>query len=81
MAKLVVTVRDAITRAVLPYIHTEADGVVLTTGLDGTCVFEVPLGKTVIVKARSPIHRPWSRSVPVTAERVEVSADLEKAIF
>lgn len=81
MAKLVVTVRDATTKAMLPYIHTEADGVVLTTGLDGTCVFEFPLGKTVTIKARSPIHRPWSRSVSVTAERTEVEVALEKAIL
>jgi hypothetical protein len=74
-------VRDAGTGAVLPYVHIEADGIVLTSGLDGVASFEFPLGKTVILKVRHLVYRPWSRAVPITAERVEVSADLERAIL
>jgi len=81
MARLVVSVRDATTGAVLPYVHVEADGMVLTTGLDGTVAFEFPLGKTATVKVRHIVYRPWSRSVPIAADRVEVSASLEKAIL
>lgn len=81
MARLVVTVRDATTGAVMPYTHVEVDGVALTSGLDGTAVFEVALGTTRTVKVRHTAYRPWTRTVPITAERVEVSADLEKAIL
>jgi len=81
LARLVVTVRDASTGAALPYTHVEADGVVLTAGLDGAAVFEVALGATKTIKVRHTAFRPWSRSVTIMAERVEVPADLEKALL
>jgi len=76
-----VTVRDAYTGAALPYTQVETDGIVLTTGLDGTATFEFALGRTVTVKVRHVAYRPWSQSVPINAERVEVPANLEKAIL
>lgn len=81
MARLVVSLRDAATGAVLPYTYVEADGIAQTTGLDGTATFELPLGRTVIVRVRHVAYRPWSQSVSMTTERVEVPANLEKAIL
>jgi len=76
-----VTVRDATTGVDLPYTHVEVNGVALTTGLDGIAIFEVQLGTTKTIKVRHTVYRPWTRSVSITAERVEVSADLERAIL
>ena len=81
MARLVITVRDAVTGAVLPYTHVEVDGLSESTGLDGVAIFEVALGATKTIKVRHTVYRPWTRSVSITAERVEVFADVEKAIL
>lgn len=79
MATLVVAVSDATTGAPLSYVHTEVDGMVLTTGLDGTCSFGVNMGKTYTVKVRNVFYRPFSVSVPITQDTVQVSAKLQKA--
>lgn len=79
MSTLVVTVLDAVTKNPLRYVHVDAGGIVSTTGLDGTTTFSFPLGQTVVVNVRQMLYRPWSRSVPLTAARVPVQADLEKA--
>ena len=81
MAQLAVTVKDATTGAALPYVHVEADGVVLTTGLDGAAIFDVPVGSTRTIKVRNVMFRPWSRSVSISSERVEVTASMEKEIM
>jgi len=81
LAKLVIIVHDAGTQVPLPYTQVDADGSVLTTGLDGVCSFDVTLGKAVVVKVRHSYYRPWSSTVQVNTERFEVSCDLEKAIL
>ena len=78
---MVVTVRDAATGAPLPWTSVQVDGLSESTGLDGVAVFEVALGATKTIKVRHTVYRPWTRSVSITAERVEVSADLEKVIL
>jgi len=79
MATLVVKVTDAASGAPLPYVHTEVDGMVLTTGLDGTCSFGVNKGTTYTVKVRAVQYRPFSVSVPITQDAVTVNAQLQKA--
>lgn len=81
MATLVVKVTDASTGNALPYVHVEADGMVLTTGLDGSCSFGVDKGKTYTVKVRNVYYRPFSVSVPITQDTVSVNAQLQKAIM
>lgn len=79
MATLVVKVTDAASGAALPYIHTEVDGMVLTTGLDGTCSFGVNQGTTYTVKVRAVQYRPFSVSVPITQNTTTVNAQLQRS--
>lgn len=81
MATLVVKVTDAGTGNPLPYVHVETDGMVLTTGLDGSCSFGVDVGKTYMVKVRNVNYRPYSVSVAVAQDTVQVDARLEKAVM
>lgn len=79
LANLVVTVKDATTGAVIPYASVDVGGVGLSTGLDGTAVFVVPLNSSKTVKVRILAYRPWSRTVSVPSERTELTASIEKA--
>ena len=81
MATLTVKVTDMQTGAAIPYVHVEADGQVLTTGLDGTCSFGVNQGQTYTVKVRNVFYRPFSVSVPINQATVNVNAQLQKAIM
>ena len=81
MARLIVQVKDAVTGAPIPWAFVQVDGLSESTGLDGVATFEVALGATKTIKVRHTVYRPWTRSVSITAERVEVLADLEKAIL
>lgn len=76
-----VKVTDAQTGNVLPYVHVEADGMVLTTGLDGTCSFGVNLNQTYTVKVRNVYYRPFSASVQVMTDPTTVNAAIQKAIM
>ncbi len=79
MAKLVITVKDASTGAVIPYVSVDVGGVGLSTGLDGTAIFDEPLGSSKVIKVRMVNYRPWTKSVSVDFERTEVTANMEKA--
>ncbi len=79
LAKLVITVKDGSTGAVIPYVAVEVNGVGLATGLDGTAIFDFPLGTVAVIKVRSVQYRPWSQSVSVNSDRVEVTASMERA--
>jgi len=81
MATLVVKVTDGQTGASISYVHVEADGMVLTTGLDGSCSFGVDQGKTYTVKVRSNFYRPFSQSILVNQATVTVNAQIQKAIL
>lgn len=81
MATLVVQVSDTTSGNPLSYVHVEADGMVLTTGLDGSCSFGVERGKTYTVKVRNVYYRPFSVSVLINQDTVTVNAQLQKAIL
>ena len=79
LAKLVVKVQDSASGALLSYVHVDVDGLVLTTGLDGVAIFDVPIGSTKTVKVRQIAYRPYTKSVQITQDRTPLTVSMEKA--
>jgi len=82
MAKLNVKVVDSYSKTALPYVYVEVDGRVLTTGLDGVAIFDLPAGVSYTIKVRQALYRPWTRTIQIAQEvPYEQLVELEKAIY
>lgn len=77
MAVLTVKVVDKHTGAPLPWIHCELDGMVQTTGADGTVHFDTSPG-TYTLKVRALEYQPYTSRVTVPGS---VTVELVRARF
>jgi len=77
MAILTVKVIDKTTKAPLPWVHVELDGMVQTTSADGVVHFDVPEG-TYTLKVRTLEYQPYTGRVTVPGS---VTVELIRARF
>jgi len=79
--KLIVQVVDARTNVPIPWTFVQVDGFSLSTGLDGTAVFELPTGWYTI-RIRHAAYRPYTRKIHLEVEReYKIVVKLESAII